>query len=181
MIYIDKAFIISNAYALINPFRDEWKNNNSTNCYAYALGLDVATNHMEFSTDRIIYNPGYFGGKMLNSPFTKEELLISILMDTDRLDLYSYSVNPSYKLMDGEWKIALFGAITDEKNMFKDFHFLRQTKNGIWTHKLGFASAPIDIDSNNEKIISPTDCKLEYKDDNQIYKYKYIKTLCLKK
>lgn len=176
-----KRSTIPDVKKLINPFKKDWVNIEETNCYAYALGLDVDHNDL---CSLFNYNPGTFIEEELYQPFSADELLFNLEGDFEALGLKYIEVNPDFIInkdsLKREWKIAVMA--TREYNLkYYDFHFLRQTINGIWTHKKGFRYGPIDFDSRNKKIISPIDSIIETDGLFLNTKYEYIKTYCLKK
>lgn len=182
IIYLNRNEVISSSSILVDPFKEGWKYVLETNCYAYALGLDIPVNYLAKYEDSIHYDPGFFGGMNLSAPFTEEKLFAHILSDMDALNLCCSEVSPDYNFGKNEWKIAVFGAVTDKEGKYKDFHFLRQTKPGfMWTHKQGFNLEPTNCDSDNKVILDPTKCKLYVQAEDNIFDYKYLKTLCLGK
>ena len=177
-LYLGKLDIIYNSSILVNPFKDKWEHNIGTNCYAYALGIDVAKDFLDTNEDRLVYNPGCFCDRDLKSPFTREQLLINLLGDLDRLGLYSYRVNTNYKLCKNEWKLVIYGAVTDNPYEYKDFHLLRQTiPDGVYSHKQGFYSEPTCLDSDKKIITDPSKCRIEDIDEGELYKYELLDTI----
>lgn len=119
----------------IQIYPENWVNMYSTNCYAYALGLDVRENDICIGA----YNPGIISGtSSLNGTeyFEYEALINGIAGDLKALDIEYHEVNPMEKIKINEWKIALLTEKYHDKLM--DFHFLRQNKSGLWSHKNGF-------------------------------------------
>lgn len=142
-----------------------WINTRTTNCYAYALGLDIG----EEKITKHAYTLGVLWGISNNLNIRKLNILSyeeRLLLDLITLKLDYKEIDPNYICKENEWKIAYMESKYD-------YHFLRQKKDGIWYHKLGYWTNPINIDSKNEIITNP---------ENIILKdYKYIKTYCLKK
>lgn len=168
---------INDIRKMINPFKREWNNIESTNCYAYALGIDADPNNFSFIFN---FNPGAFIEESLGYPFTIEKLLTNLEGDFKVLGLEYIEVNPNFIVKKGEWKIATM-VTSDCSLQYIDFHFLKQIENGIWTHKLGFRDGPIDFDGKHEKIENPIDCIIESGGLFTSNRYEYIKTYCLKK
>ena len=140
-----------------------WLHVLNTNCYAFALGLDVP----EQKICRHAYEPGVMSGnnKELPKLYTYSSLLQNIIADLNFLDISYKEVKPSYKTGDGEWKIALFTSTIGyefEDFLADDFHFLRQMPNGIWYHKRGWKKGVSKIDSLGDVIKDPSKCCLEY-------------------
>lgn len=151
----------------IQIYPENWINIYATNCYAYALGLDV----VEINICESAYQPGTIS-ESINSIANEEYFNYSTLVENLENDLktlgISYEeVDSKYNICEGEWKIALFvekSKYNSEKLM--DFHFLRQNANGIWFHKNGFHGTPIKKDYLGRIITDPETCDLrnyEYK------------------
>lgn len=146
----------------INP--EYWINLYTTNCYAYALGLDLVESDICISA----YQPGTISG--VDSLGTKEyftynELIAGIESDLNILMLNYKEVDFNYVVSENEWKIALFiqNCSCDKLN---DFHFLRTVNGGVWTHKDGFVGYPTKKDYLGHIIENPVDsfmCSYEYK------------------
>ena len=163
---------------LINPFTSKWKNNEETNCYAYALGMDLSREDI-YPFER--FNPGTFSDHYLDNPFTKGELLSFIESDLDYLGIDFKEVDPDYRLKLNEWKMAVMISSEFSFDEQRDFHFLRQTKPGIWSHKKGFDTIPTVLDSRGKPIMNPVTSIIETDGLFTSTKYDYLKTLCLRK
>ena len=166
MIIFDKLDIINNSHTLINPFKEEWKNNNTTNCYAYALGLDIDYNKLSIKG----YEPGFTFYTPLPPCFEGEDLLNHVVKDLDNLKIDFRYVNAYYKLAKGEWKIAIFGGFRNSWDLFDDYHFMKQTKDGVWVHKNGYYSKPMKLSR---------DFSASYVEDDILYNH--LITLCLRR
>lgn len=163
----------------INPYKKEWINTRDTNCYLYALGLDVKPSQFD---NMFRFYPGTFIGETLGATFTTEKLLSNLEGDLKTLGIDYIEVNPKYIInrINGEWKIAVM-VTRENKPEHTDFHFLRQTEKGIWYHKDGFKGKPTDIDSYHRRIVDPSKAII---DDSGFYTkhiYEYVKTYCLRK
>ena len=148
-----------------------WKTMINCNCYAFALGIDMDERLLNDNA----FIPGFLAEKELNyysSEYYREynELLEHIDYDLDALGLEHKQVDPNYELSPEEWKIAIF--TQRQWNKVYDFHFLRQTKNGIWLHKKGWNGDITNKDYKDRIITTPNSCDMA--------KRKYEKTLCLK-
>lgn len=157
---------------LVNPFKEVWLNLKTTNCYAYALGLDVSVFDLDIEEYSLGFTTGY-----IPKYYTSEELLEYLIKDLDNLKIDFKFVNDYYKLGTKEWKMAIYGGQEYTTDSFDDFHFLKQTENGIWIHKQGYYEKPSNLDNKNKIILSPKNCNI----DTEGIDYKYIKTLCLKR
>ena len=162
--------IISN----IDVYKSYWKNMLTTNCYAYALGLDIPEHKICYNA----YQPGIMStNHSLNieeETFSYDDLINGINNDFDFLRIEAHEVRSDYKAKEDEWKIALFvsSMILETQNIIDDYHFLKQFPSGNWWHKFGFKGKIINIDDNIEPIRDPIDCQLQG--------LIYDKTLCLK-
>ena len=152
---------------LVNPFKKEWINVNKTNCYAYALGIDV--NYEDLGING--YEPGFTCDLRLPSNFDGSDLINNVVKDLDNLGIDFRHVNDYYKLGEGEWRIAIFGGYRYSFDKFDDYHFMRQSLDGIWVHKSGYYGKPTNL-----KTSSPLK---SYMDDDILYQH--LTTLCLRK
>lgn len=139
-----------------------WKNTCSTNCYAYALGLDVPEREIRYCA----YQPGVLGGYPHSvdrkGQFTYIALIESIYEDMKKLGIEIREVAPTEIISDEEWKIALFVAFLSRypRELCHDFHFLRQREDGTWYHKLGYYNSPTNKDYSGNIITNLEECKL---------------------
>ena len=151
-----------------------WNNYLTTNCYAYAIGIDIPENVI---TNKA-YQPGIIGSIIFNiklNEFNKMSLEEKIYIDLKALNI---SYNECYEneiscekfynnTIIYQWVIALF------LNKNGDYHFMRKSWNNIWWHKRGFnLEKPINYDDNFDTIYNPKTCELNG--------YKYVKCLKLK-
>ena len=148
-----------------------WNNYSTTNCYAYALGLDIPE-------ERIItkaYQPGTIGSTIYNIDLNNKSLEEKIYADLRALQItYSDCSQSEISCYDFDndsiivqWIIALFINRKDET----DFHFMRKAWDNNWWHKRGYnLERPLNYDDMFKTIYNPEECEL--------YDYKYIK--CLK-
>lgn len=180
-LYLNRSHVIEYSSVLIDPFKRDWKYVFETNCYAYALGLDIPVNFLGKYDDSIHYDPGFFGGNIISSSFTEEELNSSILSDMDALGLCCCDAPYDVKLEEGEWKIAIYGAVTSKPGYYKDFHFIKNTGHFFWMHKQGFGEAPTNFDSDGHVILDPTKCNISEIINGSPFKYEYIKTYKIRK
>ncbi len=153
--------------------KKNWKHILTTNCYAYALKLDVP----ERKIKTLAYAPGTMGSSSTNLAvqryFTLDNLLENIQDDLLYLGIKFLEVDPLEEILPNEWKIALFTAfysyICYEEYLY-DYHFLRQDSSGIWTHKMGFFHRPTNVDNNKDVIKDPKKCSLGNYDYQLTYK-----------
>lgn len=139
----------------INP--DVWVNMYTTNCYAYALGLDIREADICIGA----YQPGRIS-ELTYLPNTEcfeyKTLIEGIENDFDALNIKYREVNHNEKIAYNEWKIAL---LTEKYHgKLADFHFLRQKQNGIWFHKNGFNGTISKKDYSGRIITDPISSNL---------------------
>lgn len=138
----------------INLNNNEWKNILTTNCYAYALGLDISQDEIT----RCAYDLGamyYFYSKVKRHYLSHEELL---KLDLDTLGLSYTEVPLDEPLGEEEWKIAYFDSVYE-----CGYHFFREIENGIWWHKYDFGYQPTCLDDAKKLIVDPTNAKVNYR------------------
>jgi len=163
---------IRNKIKLDNNF---WKHILSTNCYAYALGIDIREKDIQCAA----YQPGVLGNYLYSvnraKQFTYTSLIESIFKDMERLGIEIREINPDEKVLNGEWKIALFTvfyAYEFYSEWLSDFHFLRQREDGMWYHKPGYYKIPTNKDYNGQIITNPESCYLGNKEFRKCYSLK---------
>lgn len=146
----------------INLSFHPWINGDKSNCYAYALGLDV--NETEIIS--YAFNPGVISGATdviwSDDIFGYEDLLLGIGADLDALGIEFKKVSPLYCTKEGEWKIALF--VDGYRGVLEDFHFLRQNEDGVWYHKDGYLGEVTNRDDNGNIILNPEKYFFTYRD-----------------
>ena len=144
---------------------DYWENPDTTNCYAYALGLDIP----EYAVGENAYSLGTIGLKKIGVDpkfklyYDKETRLIK---DFDALKFKYQEVSPDEPIKD-ENKYSYFKICLMQNR--SDFHFLRQSKtDNTWWHKQGWENKPSNKDDDGELITDPTKAKIR--------DYEYVKT-----
>lgn len=157
-----------------------WRNTGTTNCYAYALGLDIKENDICQNA----YQPGTMS-KILNLSvffeyFFYSTLIKNIEKDFEKLGILYKEIEPNDKINENEWKVALFiencgEDIEDDDLLIADFRFLRANSDGIWRHKDGYHSQPTKKDYSGKIITNLESCDLSY------YEYKKCYALRLNK
>ena len=78
-------------------------------------------------------------------------------------------------MREDEWKIAIFTEYdysNQKQDYLDDYHFLRQSKNGIWYHKIGWESFPTNKDSNYKVIKDVSNCYIAHYDFKKCLKLK---------
>ena len=138
----------------------------NVSCYLYALGLNIPTIFKNVYESLLSWqfgaDPGEISGydAFINC-WTETELINRLYADLDTLKIKAYpsTVNASNK--HNGYKIACF---LDKDG--KDFHFVRQNPNGIWSQKIGF-----------DKNIYLSDNPMAFLDEIPHYNYELIRTL----
>ena len=157
-----------------------WRHILTTNCYAYALGLDIK--------EKNIKDYAYIIGTLSDSKeflfhcsiLKYSVLLENLINDFEYLGLDFQEIDPLKEACQEEWKIALFTSVVGydmDDELIDDYHFLRQKDNGLWYHKKGWNwnSIPTNKDINHRLITNPLECNLG------AYNYKKCYSLKLKK
>lgn len=167
---------------LISLREEYWEYDFHTNCYAFALGLDV----VEDEIIKNAYQLGIMGANIKDIPISElkrmtfeERLVLDLaalkinykeVSSTERSGYdFHYNKNNRITSADYYWLIALFSS-------GESFHFLRKSYDGIWYQKHGYFAPVINYDSDRKIITSPEQCNING--------YEYIKTYklkCLKK
>ena len=157
-----------------------WENIYSTNCYAFALGLDIPEKEMPFA-----YQPGSIHCYVNDAnwdDFKYGNYEERLLLDLKALELDHEEADPNGEttinitydengdaIVEYSWLIALL-----KSQQRGDYHFLRKTPNGIWYHKQGWDSSPRCGDWGDFKVVrDPTVKHLFYHDE-------YVNTYRLK-
>ena len=126
-----------------------WQNIYTTNCYAFALGLDVPGNRHDYHFQLGDFYCNITGAKYseVKENYTR---LDRLKMDLDALELEPEEADPEEQtiinitydengneIVDYSWLIAYFYS-----SQRGDYHFLRKAPNGVWWHKQGFDGVP---------------------------------------
>ena len=142
----------------IDVDKESWRHMRTTNCYAYALGLDVP----EYQICKYAYDPGTIGNssKQLITPFSYHLLVDNVLTDLEALQIDYQFIHPCDDINSDEWKIALFIPQIYSLTELDDFHFARLHKDGYWYHKNGNKGLISNLDYYDQPITNPTLCDL---------------------
>ena len=130
----------------------EWNNISFTNCYAYALGLDITSTLIsKFDYPYIV---GSFGQNLVYyKDFYNMSLEERLFLDLKALDIDVEKVEDTVS-DDKSWFIAMYEDKCDKNNQ-KQFHFIRMSKNGIWFHKKGLYGCISCFDTAGNMITDP--------------------------
>ena len=157
---------------------EEWEEVYGTNCYAYALGLDVC----ELDITRFAYQPGTIG----RITYKRDLLRVSSMSFEGRMRLdfralgircveatpeecasykeYYHKDSDEVSSVTHSWLISFYKA--ESNNV--DFHFVRKDLSGVWTHKMGFSKSPTTKDTEGNIILDPRKCNFRG--------FRYVKT-----
>jgi hypothetical protein len=159
--------MLPNKPIIFNDDPVNWNNLNTTNCYLYALKLDMPY----YDLNERAFIPGGISKKYVprckEHNYQDEEFLNNIYRDLNFLGINYQNIDPNE---EASWKIALF--LERYKDQLLDFHFLR-FQDGIWYHKKGFRGLISKVDYSGNIITNPLDCNML---NNQ-----YVATLKLNK
>lgn len=112
------------------------------NCYGYALGIDlpeyIYKKYLNVESDGIRHNLGFASGKKF--PVTVQGKLDNLLSDLQTLNIKWFETDMECPNEHGGYKIAIY---CDD---WRDFHLIRQNKDGSWSEKLGYTSQIIQTD-----------------------------------
>lgn len=151
----------------------DWNSKKTTNCYAYALGIDIP----EYEVLSCGYEPGAISGVPFSLvgqiQFNYRSLLESIYADFEALGLDYTLCDPTQEIVGDGWKISLFTTspiYTYNDVVFSDFHFMRQADNGFWYHKKGYSGSIVRRDDNFRLIKDSSSCYM----NRYLYKESYI-------
>ena len=158
----------------VQVYPESWINMRTTNCYAFALGLDIR----ESSICSGAYQPGVISGKkeldLSNRRFLYSDLIKCIEEDLNNLGILYREIDTMDKVELNEWKMALFVETNSEcdENYLSGFHFLRTNQKGNWVHKADYYTSPSKKDDFDQIIKDPKEC--------DFYFYEYKKCYALK-
>lgn len=158
---------------LIDLKYTNWVHNNSTNCYAFSLGLDISRYDI---SNKSAYDGGEIYKNFAKNPIDISELSHQELFELDfkTMCLYFEQIDLKDRIYSpNEWKIAFF----DDDYYKMDFHFFREVENGVWYHKFGFENAPTCHDNRGVLITNPIEAYL----GTDKYKYQHCYRLSKKK
>lgn len=118
---------------------------NVTNCMAYALNCTYSpkrgTEIYDLETDRTQPN---FSDKL----FVNEELISVFEKRMNQLGIRFRRLGGYQgRRPANAYQIVLCNSVN-----LRDFHFARQNKNGVWSHKMGWWRLPMDICEKDESI-----------------------------
>lgn len=154
----------------IQIYPENWVNVSTTNCYAYALGLDIR----ESDICEYAYQPGVISNQKYKihrqEELDYEKLIENIEEDFKILNLEFCEVDLSYKTKTNEWKIILCTENKYEEEKIIGFHFIR-SNNNEWSNKPNYNETINKISKKAFKTIK----------NNELLGYTYKKCYLLNK
>ena len=127
-------------------FNDDLREYELGNCYTYALGLPSMKSFIRLFVGIDYENVFPFNvGFMNHSPYflygrDENTLLHYFLEDCHALNIKAYETDEHGPNVYGGYKIALY--VSYCHGDIQDFHFIRQNKDGVWSHKKGYFNKP---------------------------------------
>lgn len=117
-----------------NPcFKENSKKYRHVNCYGYALGIDlpeyIYKKYLNVESDGIRHNLGFASDKRF--PVTVQEKLDNLFSDFETLNIKWFETDIERPNEHGGYKIAFYC------DNWRDFHLIRQNKDGSWSEKVG--------------------------------------------
>ena len=141
-----------------STFSEEFNTYRNCNCYLYALCLTTpslfAKTYEDKEIEQMYHNVGFMTNEM-NYSTDLDHNLSDLERDFEILGIDSYECDRYENPTHGGYKIAIFKAP-------HDVHFVRQNRNGTWSHKMGYTDTIERVDMSNHEVF-------EF--------YKYVKTL----
>lgn len=120
-----------------------------TNCYSYVLNLVVQDGY---------YKNFYYVGALSEIPeksnYSKKEFLQILKSDLQVLGRELTDCLLADFVPEGKQKIVVFLRPKNNLQTF-DFHFMKQDKDGTWSHKIGWVNLPTNKGTGNMKITNP--------------------------
>lgn len=144
---------------------DNWHHISNTNCYAFAIGLDIpeiiiADNAYQIGTLASLiegFSPDDLKKLSYEERFLLDMNALNIKVTEEKISSLSYMETiKNYCFLS--WVISLYQRVND-------FHFIRKAYNGSWYHKRGYALAPSPL------LTEPTEANQEV-----IKAYNHVKT-----
>lgn len=176
----------------------KWRWNRKTNCYAYAVGLDIPDflisrtippyylgylftiykkefktwqEHMDFLSNFFYDKRIQLDLKTIAIPFEQIDLTDKLRNEFERKIVFFKTVHQKYYLYYGNHSCQ-------SPIPWHSFHFYVQDYDGIWKHKNGYEDAPTSKSRQNKMILNPIDDIHTYSDD---YEYQSTYRLTLKR
>ena len=127
-----------------------WAHVGLTNCYAFALGLDVCY----FDISRNAYAPGIFFERRYKTSTKGLSFEEKLIRDLDALEIDYQETDPFTKIdPNNKEKVEYLITLLEGHG---DFHFLRKDNvNHTWYHKRGWVEYPKNTDDQGLIIINP--------------------------
>ena len=138
--------------SLISLKEEYWENDFDTNCYAFALGLDIP----ESEIGKNAYQLGFIASQKFGLSF--QDILKLSFEDRFTLDLKALKIAYFEITKDekagwyylGNYVCTYWDVILYVKN--NDFHFAKRTYDGELYHKIGYLGKPQKCIDNKEYL-----------------------------
>ena len=157
----------------IREDHSKWIYDGYTNCYMYAINLDMSIKDVD--TDGY-FRIGEISGIADNPFYSYESRLYS---DLDALDFNVTKVDPNFILDNPEeWKIALY--LGPDYEGYNEFHFCKQGYNQTWSHKNGWHCGIKYTDCIGDLIKDPSKAYMISRRCQSSIKYNYVSTYKLR-
>jgi hypothetical protein len=150
MIVKEKKLFLGNIKNALFP--PEWDASNDScytldpynyNCYAYALQLRIPL----IAYEDINYQPGFLtNATPCNKVYDQQSLLTGFLSDCEFLGLKAEETETDSPLMKSAYKIM----VCHYDPAIQDFHFVRQNKDGNWSHIESWGEKPTLVSAQSE-------------------------------
>lgn len=156
---------------------NEWNNIRTTNCYAYALGLDIPSGKLMSFGFEYPYDVGVIGSDFYQYDyfdlfgFSLEERLF---LDLNALGIEFEESNQFDKIPNNNQNLSWLIAMYKDANS-PDFHFLRKINNYYWMHKVGMYGNISNRDSKGNLITDLDTSTFVYSEKNRIIDYRFEK------
>lgn len=142
---------------LIRLREEYWENDFSTNCYAFALGLDIPEEEITENA----YQLGVIGAIVKQIPMEVMKRLSfeeRFILDLEVLGINwqasTIDDNSGFKISNGYtnlwWLVSLL-------SNGRKFHFIRKSYDGIWYQKWGYFAPVVPFDFDQKIITNPND------------------------
>ena len=108
----------------IKPYKKIWKNNFTTNCYAFALGLDIPETRICYHA----YQPGVISSThhqaIENRFFSYDNLIEGINNDLDFLNIEAREILPDEKIAEDEFMNCFYNEDFDNYSLYAYWYYL---------------------------------------------------------
>lgn len=160
---------------LISIREEYWEETFSTNCYAFALGLD----EVEDEIAKNAYQLGVIGAIVKDIPIKELKNLsfeerLALDMEVLGIKIEEASLEDTSDFWIGKTHTDMWWIISLLSNG-NNFHFIRKSYSGVWYQKWGYFAPVINFDYDRRIITNPNEANFgEYKIE-KTYRLSYTK------